>query len=105
MVKVDAYNGINAYLSELSDTCIKSVEDIVRYNDNNSGTEGAYQGGHQAFPSGQVRSCVMNEGSANSFIRTIFEKFAIHKAGGMRLICKLWNTHRRSPAQRALTLH
>ena len=29
VVKVDAYNGINAYLSELSDTCIKSVEDIM----------------------------------------------------------------------------
>ena len=55
VVKVDAYNGINAYLSELSDTCIKSVEDIVQYNENNSGTEGAYLGDHQAFPSGQVR--------------------------------------------------
>ena len=105
MVKVDTYNGINAYLSELSDTCIKSVEDIVRYNENNNGTEGAYPGDHQAFASGQVRSCVLSEVPANSFIRTIFEKFAIRKAGGMRLICKPWNTHKKSPAQRASTPH
>ena len=103
MVKVDAYNGINAYLSELSDTCIKSVEDIIQYNENNSGTEGAYPGDHQAFPSGQVRSRVTYRGSTNLFIRTIFEKFAIHKGRGTRLTCKPWNIHRQSPAQRAST--
>ncbi|KAF2180472.1 amidase [Zopfia rhizophila CBS 207.26] len=53
VVKVDAYNGINAYLSELSHTEIKSIEDIVEYNIRNSGTEGANPGDHPAFPSGQ----------------------------------------------------
>ena len=61
MVKVDAYNGINAYLSELSNTCIKSVEDIIKYNDENSGTEGAYPGDHRAFTSGQAGPYVMND--------------------------------------------
>ena len=103
VVKVDAYNGINAYLSELSDTCIKSVEDIIKYNDDNNGTEGANPGDHQAFLSGQVRSYVMYEGSTNSFLRTTFEKSANPKARGMRLTCKLWNTHRQSPAQKAST--
>lgn len=54
VVKSDAYNGINLYLSDLTCTDIKTVEDIVRYNNENRGTEGAYPGDHQAFPSGQV---------------------------------------------------
>ena len=54
VVKVDAYNGINAYLSELSGTRIKTVEDIIAYNIENRGTEGAGPGDHPAFPSGQV---------------------------------------------------
>jgi len=54
VVRVDAYNDINAYLSQLSNTSIKSVEDIIRYNENNTGTEGAEPGDHPAFISGQV---------------------------------------------------
>ena len=53
VVKVEAYNGINAYLSELTDTPIKTMEDIVRFNERNTGTEGASPGDHPAFPSGQ----------------------------------------------------
>ena len=87
MVKVDAYNGINAYLSELSDTGIKSVEDIVQYNEDNTGTEGAYPGDHQAFPYGQVRLRVTYKGSTDGFIRTIFEEFANYMARGTRLTC------------------
>ena len=54
VVKVDAYNGINNYVAQLSDTSIKSVEDIVEFNDRNTGTEGANPGDLPAFPSGQV---------------------------------------------------
>ena len=54
MVKVEAYNTINAYLSDLSNTSIKSVEDIVSYNERNRGTEGAYRGDVAAYPTGQV---------------------------------------------------
>ncbi|KAI9814317.1 MAG: hypothetical protein M1826_002283 [Phylliscum demangeonii] len=53
VVKVDAYHNMNAYLSELSDTTIHRIEDIVAYNDANRGTEGAYPGDHPAFPTGQ----------------------------------------------------
>lgn len=55
-MKVDAYNGINAYLSQLSGTQMKTIEDIVKYNAENPGTEGANPGHHPAFPSGQVSS-------------------------------------------------
>jgi amidase len=58
VAKVDAYNDMNAYLSELSNTSIKSVEDIVEYNDNNTGTEGAEPGDHPAFMTGQVSSYI-----------------------------------------------
>ena len=57
VVEVEAYNGINSYLSELSGTRIKTLEDIIEYNENNNGTEGANPGDHPAYPSGQVR-CV-----------------------------------------------
>ncbi|KAL8884450.1 MAG: hypothetical protein Q9192_006843, partial [Flavoplaca navasiana] len=53
VMKTDAYNGINAYLSQLSETSIKSVEDIVHFNDKNTGTEGARPGDIPAFSSGQ----------------------------------------------------
>ena len=54
VVNIEAYNGINSYLSELSDTRMKTLEDIVKYNRENSGTEGAKPGNHPAFPTGQV---------------------------------------------------
>ena len=59
MVKVEAYNGINSYLSELSDTRMKTLEDIIKYNQENSGTEGAEPGDHPAFPVGQVSHSII----------------------------------------------
>ena len=55
MVKVDFYNNIKAYLSELKNTNIRSLEDIVAYNYANDGTEGGYPWprGVPAFYSGQ----------------------------------------------------
>ena len=54
VVKVDAYNGINKYLSGLQDTEIKCTKDIIEYNEHNRGTEGGAAGDLPAFASGQV---------------------------------------------------
>ncbi|KAL8865931.1 MAG: hypothetical protein Q9174_006602, partial [Haloplaca sp. 1 TL-2023] len=48
-----AYNGINAYLANLSQSETRSVEGIVAYNKENAGTEGPEAGDTPAFPSGQ----------------------------------------------------
>jgi amidase len=55
VVKVDFYNNIKAYLSELQNTNIRSLEDIVAYNYANDGTEGGnpWPLGNPAFYSGQ----------------------------------------------------
>ncbi|PVH85143.1 amidase signature enzyme [Cadophora sp. DSE1049] len=53
VVKVDFYNDIRAYLSELNNTDIRSLEDIMQYNINNVGTEGGLPGTHPAFEGGQ----------------------------------------------------
>lgn len=53
VAKVDAYNDINAYLSSLTHTPIKTLENVVEYNEQNSGTEGANPGQVPAFPVGQ----------------------------------------------------
>ncbi|KAK3716628.1 hypothetical protein LTR37_006258 [Vermiconidia calcicola] len=53
VVKAEAYNGINQYLSELSNTEMRSVEDVLAYNKANNGTEGATPGVVPAFPTGQ----------------------------------------------------
>ena len=53
MVKTEAFDGINSYLSELSGTPVKSLADVVAFNDQNHLKEGANPGDHQAFPSGQ----------------------------------------------------
>ncbi|CZT41374.1 related to glu/asp-tRNA amidotransferase subunit A [Rhynchosporium secalis] len=53
VVKTDFYNDIRAYLSELNNTDIRSVEDIIQYNINNVGTEGGLPGIHPAFAGGQ----------------------------------------------------
>ncbi|KAH7406756.1 glutamyl-tRNA amidotransferase subunit A [Phaeosphaeria sp. MPI-PUGE-AT-0046c] len=55
VVKVDFYNNIAAYLSELDNTPIRSLEDIVAFNYANDGTEGGYPWprGIPAFYSGQ----------------------------------------------------
>ena len=54
-IKVDFYNNIKTYLSELSNTDIHSLEDIVQYNFDNDGTEGGnpWPLGNPAFYSGQ----------------------------------------------------
>ncbi|KAI5249007.1 amidase [Aureobasidium subglaciale] len=51
--KVECYYLMNDYLSRLKNTHIKTVEDVVRFNDENSGSQGANTGDHPAFPSGQ----------------------------------------------------
>lgn len=55
VVKVDFYNNIKTYLSELENTSIKGLEDIVAYNYANDGTEGGnpWPLGIPAFYSGQ----------------------------------------------------
>lgn len=55
VVKVDFYNNIKSYLSELDNTDIRSLEDIVAYNYANDGTEGGnpWPLGIPAFYSGQ----------------------------------------------------
>lgn len=54
-MKVDFYNNIRTYLSELSNTNIRSLEDIVAYNYANDGSEGGnpWPLGIPAFYSGQ----------------------------------------------------
>jgi amidase len=55
VVKVDFYNNIKTYLSELNNTNVRSLEDIVAYNYANDGTEGGHPWplGIPAFYSGQ----------------------------------------------------
>ncbi len=53
VVKVDFYNDIKAYLAELDNTNIRSLEDIMQYNIDNLGTQGGYPNIHPAFGSGQ----------------------------------------------------
>ncbi|KAK8233581.1 glutamyl-tRNA amidotransferase subunit A [Phyllosticta capitalensis] len=55
VVAVDFYRNIATYLSELSNTPIRSLADIVEYNRANDGTEGGYPWplGIPAFYSGQ----------------------------------------------------
>ncbi|KAE8355092.1 alpha-glucosidase [Aspergillus coremiiformis] len=52
-IKVDFYNDLRDYLSEVENTKIKSVEDLVQYHLDNYGSEGGYPGIHPAFGSGQ----------------------------------------------------
>ncbi|KAI9742697.1 MAG: hypothetical protein M1818_003838 [Claussenomyces sp. TS43310] len=55
VVKVDFYNNIKAYLSDLNNTNMRSLEDIVQYNLDNDGMEGGnpWPLGIPAFYSGQ----------------------------------------------------
>ncbi|KAI1322443.1 amidase signature enzyme [Xylariaceae sp. FL0255] len=55
VVKVDFYNHIKSYLSELDDSPITSVEDIIQYNLDSLGAEGGIPGVHPGFPGGQER--------------------------------------------------
>ncbi|CEL00494.1 Putative Amidase family protein [Aspergillus calidoustus] len=52
-VKVDFYNHIRAYLAQLDNTNIRSLDDIVRYNRENYGSEGGFPSINPAFGSGQ----------------------------------------------------
>ncbi|KAF1844417.1 glutamyl-tRNA amidotransferase subunit A [Cucurbitaria berberidis CBS 394.84] len=70
VVKVDFYNNIKAYLSELKNTHIRSLEDIVAYNYANDGTEGgnpwplgipAFYSGQDSFLASLETRGVMNE--------------------------------------------
>ncbi|KAH9908520.1 amidase [Xylariomycetidae sp. FL2044] len=53
VAKVDAYNGINAYLGNLTQSHVRTVKDIIQYNEENDGTEGGNPGTVPAFPDGQ----------------------------------------------------
>lgn len=54
VAKVDAYNDINAYLrTHLTTSLVRTIEDVVRYNEENTGTEGGVPGMVRAFPDGQ----------------------------------------------------
>lgn len=55
VAKTDMYNDMETYLSELSNTEIRSLEDIVQYNYDNAGTEGGYPwpSGSRGWYSGQ----------------------------------------------------
>ncbi|KAJ5199719.1 Amidase [Penicillium cf. griseofulvum] len=52
-IKVDFYNNLRDYLSEVENTNVRSVEDLVQYNIDNYGSEGGLPGIHPAFGSGQ----------------------------------------------------
>ncbi|KAL8708171.1 MAG: hypothetical protein Q9220_006932 [cf. Caloplaca sp. 1 TL-2023] len=52
-VKTDFYNNLETYLSELSNTTIRSVADVVRFNNEHASAEGAYPDLNPAFASGQ----------------------------------------------------
>lgn len=71
VVKVEAFQGIDSYLSGLSETRMKTLEDIIEYNQENSGTEGARPGDQPAFPTGQV-----SRGSTFSLF-LIYEEYSL----------------------------
>lgn len=62
--KVQTYYLMNQYLSKLKNTDMKTLEDIVNYNDDNRGTEGGHAGDLPAWPDGQklFRQCVETKG-------------------------------------------
>lgn len=76
-IKVDFYNNLAKYLSELINTDIRSVEDLVAYNEANDGTEGGYEWplGIPAFYSGQdgLLASLESKGIQNA---TYFEALA-----------------------------
>ncbi|KAK5062778.1 hypothetical protein LTR84_004853 [Exophiala bonariae] len=62
--KVQTYYLMNEYLGKLRNTPIKTLEDIVRFNDENRGSEGGGSGDLPAWPDGQrlFRKCVETKG-------------------------------------------
>lgn len=65
--KVETYDLMSRYLGQLRNTPMKSLEDIVRFNDGNNGSEGGHAGTLPAFPDGQrlFRKCVETKGAKN----------------------------------------
>lgn len=52
-IDVDFYNNIRDYLSELRGTRVRTLDDIIAYNDKYTAVEGGIPGTHPAFKSGQ----------------------------------------------------
>lgn len=66
--KVETYYLMRAYLQELVNTPMRSLEDVVRFNDENRGTEGGHADDLPAFHDGQdlFRKCVETKGTKDS---------------------------------------
>ena len=62
--KVETYYLMREYLSKLRNIPMRSLEDIVHFNDANRGTEGGHAGDLPAFADGQdlFRKCVATKG-------------------------------------------
>lgn len=62
--KVQTCYLMDEYLSKLSNTPIRTLADIVKYNIDNRGTEGGHPGDHPAWPDGQplFEQCVETKG-------------------------------------------
>lgn len=62
--KVQTYYLMNRYLSKLKNTNMNTLEDIIKYNDDNRGTEGGHASDLPAWPDGQklFRECVETKG-------------------------------------------
>lgn len=66
VASIDVYNGTNAYLTGLSQTPVRSLEDVVRYEEN-TGTESATPGIVPAFHDGQLTFLEIFECRGNKF--------------------------------------
>lgn len=66
--KVETYDLMTKYLAKLENTPMKTLEDIVRFNDDNDGSQGGHAGTLPAFPAGQqlFRDCVATQGIKDS---------------------------------------
>ena len=62
--KVQTYSLMNRYLSNLSSTPMRTLEDVCRFNAENTGSEGGKPGTHPAFTTGQdlFWDCVQTKG-------------------------------------------
>jgi len=65
---VDFYNDVAKYLSELQNTTIRSVEDIIGFNDRYASLEGGFPNINPAFASGQdnLLLSALTKGEQNS---------------------------------------
>ncbi|KAG4439780.1 hypothetical protein IFR05_004748 [Cadophora sp. M221] len=73
VLKVNAYDALNAYFSDLTNTSIKTVEDVVQYNIDNKGTEGAEKGDHPAFGSDVLNDIVSTKGEETKTYKQALE--------------------------------